>query len=135
MQVHHIGDLKKMASKHRITITIDEEPYRCLKTISACSGDSMSGAIRDILDISLPTLKSMALMMEEVKNIKNTDMENIEKTLLDVADKLEPINSALLGIVEDAEDVLKCKKKPPRTNRGVRMAKNEKTLGKMKRKK
>jgi hypothetical protein len=124
-----------MASKHRITITIDEEPYRCLKTISACSGDSMSGAIRDILDISLPTLKSMALMMEEVKNIKNTDMENIEKTLLGVADKLEPINSALLGIMEDTGEVLAYEKKPPRTNRGVRMKKNAKTLTKKTKKK
>jgi len=124
--------------KHRITVSLTDQQYLILSSISSNTGQPMSYLLVDMLESALPVYEKMAVTFDNLKKLSDSEKEKFVQSLARFQQDFEPIaeqvvrQSALNLSVAPAvrpdglfSEPAK-KKKPsgaatvaPRTNRGV----------------
>lgn len=122
-------------TKPRITVTLTERQHQVLRSLSICSGQSMSAYIVEFLDLALPTLERMAATLQAVSNARESDLQRVRDQLDEAQRVFEPMAMEVvsqadlfLGRVERAATDSDGRSpagaggagsSSPRTNRGV----------------
>lgn len=78
-------------NKPRITITLDQDIYDLLKSISSVSGQPMSGIVSEFLDGARPVFKSMSDTFLKIKAAKDFEKKAFIDALEDSERVLSPI--------------------------------------------
>lgn len=77
--------------KPRITITLEPYPYEVLRSMSESSGQTMSGIITGMVDMSLPVLERMAATYQQVKRSGDIERGRIAEAMQEAQDAFEPL--------------------------------------------
>lgn len=134
-------------SKPRITVTLTKRQHEVFQSLSASSGQSMSGLIGEIIEVSMPTFERMAATFQKLKASQDHERSKIAQALDEAQSALEPIALAavgqfdlFLGRIEsgistacaernDAPTVEMDATQPPSANRGVTPRKSRQKTG------
>ena len=80
-----------MTKKPRITVTLTEHQHRLLTAISESSGQSMSGIVGELLEVSVPTFERMAITFQKLRQATDFDRQRMVDAMTSAQDALEPI--------------------------------------------
>lgn len=83
-------------TKPRITVTLNQEQYQVLQTISAASGQSMSGVLVEFIQAALPTFERMAATFVRAKQAVQVDRARVTQALDEAQAALEPLALAAI---------------------------------------
>lgn len=89
-------------NKPRITITLDQDIYDLLKSISSISGQPMSGIVSEFLDGARPVFKSMSDTFVKIKEAKDFEKKAFIDALEDSEKVLSPIAIQALGVFDSS---------------------------------
>lgn len=121
-------------NKPRITITLAPYTYEVLKSMSDSSGQTLSGIVSGLIDVSLPVLERMTKTYQQVKMSGEYQRSKMVQAMQEAQDVFEPLvlnkllsqdlfhRQSVSSVIEDsrrearASDVTVSR---PRTNRGV----------------
>lgn len=88
--------------KPRITVTLTDEQYKVLRSISDASGQPMSGYISDLIEAALPTAKKVAVTMQQIRGYNDEQRDRVLKTMDEAQSAFEPLINYLLEHVSGA---------------------------------
>lgn len=83
-------------TKPRITVTLNQDQYQVLQTISAASGQSMSGVLVEFIQAALPTFERMAATFVRAKQAVQVDRARVTQALDEAQAALEPLALAAI---------------------------------------
>ena len=84
-------------TKPRITVTLTKRQHEVFTSISASSGQSMSGLIGEIIELSMPTFERMATTFQKLRATQDRERAKVAQVLDEAQNALEPIALAAVG--------------------------------------
>jgi hypothetical protein len=124
-------------NKPRITVTLTQQQYNVIKSISDSGGSSMSGMVSEFIESAMPVFYRMASTFQRLKKLSDDERGIMRESLHEAQSTFEPIAAEILkqwdlfsGPMDENNvtgDVLKMQSilstasesKTPLTNRGV----------------
>lgn len=84
-------------TKPRITVTLTKRQHEVFTSISSSSGQSMSGLIGEIIELSMPTFERMATTFQKLRATQDRERAKVAQVLDEAQNALEPIALAAVG--------------------------------------
>ena len=138
---------QKSKKNRRLSISMDDDLFDIISTISKSKGQSKAAFIREVMDMARPSLRYIADAVETVADIEDTERADLAAKLSRVQHVLEFLHESADNNIEDFHDILTSasgaasdarqgaeaapealalkESQPPYTNRGVRLTLRE----------
>jgi predicted CopG family antitoxin len=84
-------------AKPRITITLEQNHYNVLKSISDSSGQPMSSVINELIQGSMPAFERMAVVFQKISRVKEKQRIKLTKSHEDMQAVFDPMLAEALG--------------------------------------
>lgn len=89
----------------RITISLSDDQYDALRTLSRLQGRPISKIINELIDLTFPSVLRITQVMSAVENFTDEQKQAMQKALNDADEQMQGISPVVADLFEGLEDV------------------------------
>lgn len=89
----------------RITISLPDDQYDALSTLSRLQGRPISKIVNELIDLTFPSVLRITQVMAAVENFTDEQKQAMQKALNDADQQLQSISPVVSDLFSDLEDL------------------------------
>lgn len=89
----------------RITISLPDDQYDALRTLSRLQGRPISKVINELVDLTFPSVVRITQVMSAVENFTDEQKQAMQKALNDADEQLQGISPVVSDLFAGLEEV------------------------------